>query len=278
MLLDEKYVKFRITLNFYENKISKMQETYARNILNKLGMTESEIDVVFAWLKIGPATVIQLAKNTWLKRITTHAIIQRLLEKWVFLETKNKTKRLVYPNDMKSLHRLLDKRKQEVEDIEKQLDKASQFLTNMQAWSQWFPNVRFYKGKEWIQLMFEEIIRDKKDTYVISDHRYFYDVIDNQFLEKSLEIRKKYKLKTKMLFPTWFEYFCFSQWIYEQELSIKSLPDNFPLIWAVNIWWDKIGFHTEKSWFITTTIIEDHSIAKIMLFMFENVWQSAGEY
>jgi hypothetical protein len=37
---------------------------------------------------------------------------------------------------MKSLHRLLDKRKQEVEDIEKQLDKASQFLTNMQAWSQ----------------------------------------------------------------------------------------------------------------------------------------------
>jgi hypothetical protein len=81
-----------------------------------------------------------------------------------------------------------------------------------------------------------------------------------------------------MLFPTWFEYFCFSQWIYEQELSIKSLPDNFPLIWAVNIWWDKIGFHTEKSWFITTTIIEDHSIAKIMLFMFENVWQSAGEY
>jgi hypothetical protein len=48
LLLDEKYVKFRITLNFYENKISKMQETYARNILNKLGMTESEIDVIFA--------------------------------------------------------------------------------------------------------------------------------------------------------------------------------------------------------------------------------------
>ena len=50
--------------------------------------------------------------------------------------------------------------------------------------------------------MFEEIIRDKKDTYVISDHRYFYDVIDNQFLERSLEVRKKNKLKTKMLFPT----------------------------------------------------------------------------
>jgi hypothetical protein len=59
--------------------------------------------------------------------------------------------------------------------------------------------------------MFDEILSDKKDVFVMSDHRYFYDVIDNQFLEKSLEVRKKYKLKTKMLFPTGFEYFCFSQ-------------------------------------------------------------------
>jgi len=255
-----------------------MQETYARQILNKLGMTESEIDVVFAGLKLGPATVIQLAKATSLKRITTHAIVQRLLEKGVFLETKNKTKRLVYPNDIKSLHRLLDKRKQELQDVEEQLDKASSFLANIQAWSQWFPNVRFYKGKEWVQLMFEEILSDKKDVYVMSDHRYFYDVIDNQFLEKSLEARKKHKLHTKMLFPTWFEYFCFSQWMYEQKLSIRSLPEDFPLTWAVNIWWEKVWFHTEKNGFITTTIIEDEQISQIMIFLFENVWNAANEY
>jgi hypothetical protein len=52
------------------------------------------------------------------------------------LETKNKSKRLVYPNDMKSLYRLLEKKKQEVQDIEDELDKASNFLTNIQAWSQ----------------------------------------------------------------------------------------------------------------------------------------------
>jgi hypothetical protein len=66
--------------------------------------------------------------------------------------------------------------------------------------------------------------------YVLSDHSYFYDVIDNQFLEKSLELRKKYKLNTKMLFPAGFEYFCFSQGVYEQKLSIKALPEDFPLI------------------------------------------------
>jgi hypothetical protein len=81
-----------------------------------------------------------------------------------------------------------------------------------------------------------------------------------------------------MLFPIWFEYFCFSQWIYDQELSIKSLPQNFPLIWAINIWWEKIWFHTEKNGFITTTIIEDEQISKIMIFLFENIWSQAQDY
>lgn len=255
-----------------------MQEMYVKQILNKLWLNDSEISVVFSGLKLGPSTVIQLSKAVGLKRITTHAIIQRLLEKWVFLETKNKNTRLVYPNDLKCLTRLLEKKKQEIQDIESDLEKASTFLTNIQAWSQWFPNVRFYKGKEWVELMFNEIISDKKDMYVMSDHRYFYDVIDNQFLEKSLETRKKNKLKTKMLFPTGFEYFCFSQWAYDQELSIKSLPQNFPLVGAINIWWEKIWFHTEKNWFITTTIIEDEQISKIMIFLFENIRASAQEY
>ena len=255
-----------------------MQQDHVKQILMKLGLTESEIDVVFMGLKLGPATIIQLAKHTGLKRITTHAIVQRLLEKGVFSETKNKTKRLVYPNDFKCLSRLLDKKKQEIEDIENELDKASQFLTNIQAWSQWFPNVRFYKGKEGVQLMFDEILWDKKDMYVLSDHSYFYDVIDNQFLERSLELRKKHKLNTKMLFPAGFEYFCFSQGVYEQKLSIKALPEDFPLIWAVNIWGEKVGFHTEKGGFITTTIIEDENISQIMKFLFEHVWKVANEY
>jgi hypothetical protein len=49
--------------------------------------------------------------------------------------------------------------------------------------------------------MFDEIINDRKNMYVMSDHKYFYDVVDNQFLEKFLERRKKNKLITKMLFP-----------------------------------------------------------------------------
>lgn len=255
-----------------------MQETYVKQILNRLWLNDSEISIVFAWLKMWPSTIIQLAKSTWLKRITTHAIVERLLDKWVFLETKSKNKRLVYPNDLKCLTRLLEKKKQEIQDIENDLEKASTFLTNIQAWSQWFPNVRFYKWKEWVELMFNEIISDKKDMYVMSDHRYFYDVIDNQFLERSLKIRKTNKLKTKMLFPTGFEYFCFSQWVYDQQLSIKSLPQNFPLVWAINIWGEKIWFHTEKNWFITTTIIEDKQISKIMIFLFENIWSTAQEY
>jgi hypothetical protein len=52
------------------------------------------------------------------------------------LETKNKTKRLVYPNDFKCLKNLLERKKQEITEIESDLEKASTFLTNIQALSQ----------------------------------------------------------------------------------------------------------------------------------------------
>ncbi len=255
-----------------------MQQLQVESILHKLGLNNSETKVIFAGLKLGPSSIIQLSKETRLQRITTHAIVDKLIHKWIFLETKNKTKRLVYPADAKCLDRLLLKKKQEVEILENEMTKAQKFIENLQNRSQWFANVRFYKWKEWVQLMINEIVSDKQNIFVMCDSRYFYDLIDNQFLEKTLEMRQKNNLTAKMLFPMGFEYFCFSQWVYEQSLNIRALPETWNLIWWLNIWGNKVGFHTEKNWFITTTIIEDEQISQIMIFLFENIWVGAKEY
>lgn len=251
---------------------SPMHQHHIHPLLLQLGLTENEVSVFFAGFKLGPSTVIQLATETKLQRITTHAIIERLLYKGLFLATTSKQKRLVYPNDTKSLFTLLDKKKQELTELEDGLHKASQFLNNLQARSQGFAHVRYYKGKEGVQLMIDEIIRDAQDMYILCDSRHFYDLIDNQFLERSLAIRKKHNLTVKMLFPMGFEHFCYTQGTYEQALSIRALPDTPALIGALNLRGNKIGFHCEHQGFITTTIIEDAHIRQIMRFLFEHVW------
>jgi hypothetical protein len=59
----------------------------------------------------------------------------------------------------------------------------------------------------------------------MSDGQHFYDLIDNDFLEKSLDIREKHKIAMRLIFPAGFEYFSYTQGTYQQSLDIKSLPD-----------------------------------------------------
>jgi hypothetical protein len=50
--------------------------------------------------------------------------------------------------------------------------------------------------------MMRELIEDQEDIYMMSDGQHFHDLIDNNFLEKSLHIRQKYNLTVQMMFPS----------------------------------------------------------------------------
>jgi hypothetical protein len=72
--------------------------------------------------------------------------------------------------------------------------------------------------------MLSEIRQDKKDLSIMSDGQYFYELIDNNFLEQSLELRNKKNIGVRLLFPSGFEYFTYTQGTYQQSLEIKALP------------------------------------------------------
>ena len=204
--------------------MQQLQERKIEHVLQKLGLNQSETEIFLHGLKIGPATIIQIAKYSGFQRITTHAIVERLVKKGLFLETFSKKKRLVYPNTLDSLTKLLDKKKFEIQELEEEVKSAASILKSLQAQSERFPNVRFYKGKEGINIMTNEIIKDETNTFVISDAQHFYDLIDNEFLERSLKMRQHKNLTIQMVFPIGFEHFYYTQGTYQQQLDIKALP------------------------------------------------------
>ena len=73
-------------------------------------------------------------------------------------------------------------------------------------------------------MMIREIMSDKENVNIMSDGQHFYDLIDNDFLEKTLELRQKKKLSVQLLFPPGFEYFSYTQGTYQQQLAIRALP------------------------------------------------------
>jgi len=50
--------------------------------------------------------------------------------------------------------------------------------------------------------MVHEMITDREDVALVSDGQHFYDLIDNDFLDKSLLMRQKYNVSVRMMFPT----------------------------------------------------------------------------
>lgn len=196
---------------YYIFFMAKIYEDKGNILLKKLGLTDNEIQIFICSLKTGPSTVIQLAKYTQIKRITTHAVIQRLLEKGLLLQTYSKKKRLIYANTLDSLENLLEKKKNEIKALTEDIKKTEPIFKSIQSWSKNFPKVRFYKGKEGVNIIINEVLQDKKDMNIISDSQHFNDLIDNNFLEKSLEVRNSHNLNVRMIFPAGFEHFCYTQ-------------------------------------------------------------------
>ncbi|MEI7477816.1 MAG: hypothetical protein WCJ81_04885 [bacterium] len=102
-------------------------------------------------------------------RVTVHEIVKRLIKYGLFLQTYSKKKRLVYPNTLDALNQFIEKRKLEVNQLEKEVHAASHILRSIQTQSENFPKTRFYKGREGIHIMMQEMLNDRKDIMVTSD-------------------------------------------------------------------------------------------------------------
>ncbi len=256
-----------------------MLQTQLRSIeqvLEKIWLHPSDIKIFLLWLELWASTIAQLAQHANMGRITVHEIVRRLIKYGLFLQTYSQKKRLVYPNTLDSLNQFIEKRKLEVHQLEKEVHAASHILRSLQTQAENFPKTRFYKWREWIHIMMQEMLHDRKSIMVTSDWQHFYDLVDNEFLEQSLALRNKYRISVQLLFPMGFEYFCFTQWMYQQKLGIRFLPENTTLKWWMTIRWNKVAFHCYEWRFLTTTIIESQDIANMMTWNFTQAREQNG--
>lgn len=242
-----------------------------QNTLLELWLSESEIQVLILSYRIWPSSISQLSVEARMWRITVHEIIRRLISKWLVLESFVKNRRLVYPAPAESISWLLTAKKQEISQLEKTSSKAIWLLQNLQSITENLPNIRSYKWPEWIKILKSELINDKQNIYIMSDGQHFYDLVDNEFLESSVKLRKSNNIKVKLLFPSGFDYFTFTQWMMQQELDIKFWKNDPETHWGIVIWWNKLAFCCYEGKYLTTSIITNESISQMMKYIYDQV-------
>lgn len=134
------------------------------NFLIDFGLTEKEITVYMTLLKTGPNTIMNLARETGIKRSTTHNTVEELIKKGLVSQTNYGERRMVIAEDPEKLSFLMDQKKWDITKLEKNLpDVVKQIQVDIPSnKNEEQVEVKYFTGTTGIGLIYKEALNTKE--------------------------------------------------------------------------------------------------------------------
>ena len=172
-----------------KNTLSPLSAT-----LEELGLSQPEAAVYLALLQLGPTTILNIARNTGLKRTTIYTIIDVLKEKGLTTVVIKGLKQVYAAQDPTKLQSLWQKK---LEQFNEQLPafQALQKFSGSQAM------IKYYEGQASIREVYLQLIADIKpheDYLIVAAQEEWYKS-DPKFFQKFIEKRAKLPINIRLL-------------------------------------------------------------------------------
>jgi len=169
-------------------------------ILKQLGFSEKEIKIYLALLKSGPSSVRTLAQTSGINRGTTYDILKSLKENSLVSFYHKDTKQFFVAEDPSALHKNLEHRIDNLEEVRGHLTSAIPELKSLFNAAGDKPVVKYYEGFSGAKTVLSDVLEttelSKEKQYCVfsSDaiREYLYKAFPNFTKER---IRKKIKVK-----------------------------------------------------------------------------------
>lgn len=107
--------------NFYISKMKFKVDRKVMDYLSEFDLTEREIIVYLTLLRTGPNTIMNLARETGIKRSTTHNNVEELVNKGLVSQTNYGERRMVVAEEPDKLKFLIENRKWTINKLEKNM-------------------------------------------------------------------------------------------------------------------------------------------------------------
>lgn len=246
------------------------------NHLKSFDLNPQETDIYLECLKIGAVSVQELARRLRQNRVTVHSRIEQLIKKGLLVETRRKKKRLIMAEDPDVLYKIVQKKKNELNLLESNLDQVVKLLNSVQIVDAHIPSVKFYEGVEGFKRMLEETLTAKDGVRVFTYVDLFSRLVDPDYLEDYFRRRSAKGIHTKLIFPPCDFANRVNRKAKEYKIEIRLLPPE--LTWKSGFfsWNDCVSLKSFTEGRLTCTIIENKDIADfIRNIVFELIWQMA---
>ncbi len=134
-----------------------------KNYLLDFGLTDKEISLYLALLKTGPNTIMNLARETGIKRSTTHNNIEELIKKGLVSQTNYGERRMVVAEDPNKLEFLIEQKKWDMKRLEEALpDVVKTIKDSVPENVAKKVEIKYLEGKDAVLSIFKEVVRAKE--------------------------------------------------------------------------------------------------------------------
>ena len=243
--------------------LPKAHLTKITTLLQTLGLNESETHVYVTGLFTWPITIAQLAIQAELKRVTVHAIVDRLITLWLYTDTRRAKKRLVSPAPPEAIEALIAQKQVSLDQLSSHYTSTLPLFSQISSLTWNFPRVRLLQWTEWVTTTLLEQARDWVDVFALYDAHSLEQIVWEKTLHRSYQQRHKHTVKTRMVLPDGFTDRRYVERWDDVDIHIKTLPAKQIVDGGIEIWGNKVAMHCRKEWYITTTILENQEIAQI---------------
>ncbi len=242
-----------------------------------LGLSEKEVAVYLAMLFLGPSTAQDISTRAKVNRATTYVMLDSLVDAGLASQITKDKKTLFQSEDPIQLLRVLEKKKNDVDERMGQARGVIPELQELFNLNRTKVNVRLLEGRESVKIIQNEIARSKNrefdnifnwnlasDKYPVSekDHRRIY-------------YKKEFKVRTIMTYDAK-KPVQHLEFLKNEER--RMLPqEKFPIFGEVILYDNKVAIinSTDR---LFGLIIEDESMHKTFKTIFDLAWIASEEY
>ncbi len=241
--------------------------------LERIGLSGKEADAYAAVLRLGEATVSDIAREAGIKRTTAYEYIDALLEGGLVSQTVRKKRTLYIPEHPKKLLHNLDREEAVIREKRRVAGECLPELESLYALASSHPTVAFYEGREGLLDVYRQIVETHKDVYSFFTPEKFYGVFTLEqndalltrlyenggrlynLVERSEAARAHLKLKQ-----------------YDNFVKSKVLPEGFRFETDLIIYGDTIALISFRT--LIGVLIRDQSIADLQKSIFKMIWKT----
>ncbi|MBU1202742.1 hypothetical protein KKH39_01735 [Patescibacteria group bacterium] len=236
------------------------------SILKQLGFSDNEAKVYLAALGLGKASAQDIAKQASLKRTTVYSVLDYLIERGVIGKSTERGKTRFVAEAPDKLLAMTDQ-------LREKIKKALPELEAVYNKSESKPKIVFYEGKEAIQNIYDDTLREKPDAILEWNTNAYFERFpkDHAYIDK----RVKLNIQARRIAGEGSVWHTKHKGYDKSELSetIVVPKDKFWPMIEVNIYNNKVAFMNYAD--EMSVVIENKAIAEAMKQIYELSWQGA---